>query len=175
MFHPTPYPFPTTQFLEEEKVYTPVENRPLTQLSKFLPIAKAIAAMSKDPSTQVGAVVLGPDYEIRTTGWNGAPRGCKADEDSRFSDRATRLSWSSHAEANAIAQAASTGTPLKGCAMVVTHIPCSACAKLIVQAGIKRVASPAPNDSFALRWAEDIAVTKALFAECGVKFDTIKE
>jgi dCMP deaminase len=42
---------------------------------RFLELAKHIAAWSKDPSTQVGCVVVGADREIRSTGFNGLPRG----------------------------------------------------------------------------------------------------
>lgn len=137
---------------------------------RFMPIAQAFAAMSKYPGTRVGAVVLGPGYEMRASGWNGAPRGCRADEDGRLDDRDERLMWATHAEANAIANAARTGTALMGSTMVVTHTPCMACAKSIVQAGITRVISPAPDADFERKWAEDFKRTRALFEECGVHF-----
>lgn len=135
---------------------------------RFLPIAQAIALMSKDTSTKVGAVVLGPDFEIRSTGWNGAPRGSRADEDER-TERPEKYQWVTHAEMNAIAQAARVGTPLLGCSMVVTHAPCMICARLIVQAGIQAVYTPQPTPEFSERWGEDLARSMRLFAECGVR------
>lgn len=136
---------------------------------KFYTDAQAAASHSKDPSTKVGAVVLGPGHEVRSSGWNGAPRRSTADEDERWQDREQKLKWVVHAEANAIANAARSGAALNTCAMVVTHAPCLGCAKLIVQAGIILVMAPQPEPAFAERWAEDMAMTRRLFAECGVQ------
>lgn len=47
---------------------------------RFLRLAEHIAGWSKDPSTQVGCVVVGPDREIRSTGFNGFPRGIEDSE-----------------------------------------------------------------------------------------------
>lgn len=138
---------------------------------RFMPIALATAMQSKDPSTKVGALVLGPGNEIRSSGWNGAPRGCAADEDVRyFSGREERLFWAVHAEANAIANAARAGTALAGGTLICTHTPCMSCAKLIVQAGIVRVFSPKPSGEFADRWKAEFDRTRTLFEECGVQF-----
>ena len=52
----------------------------------FLSLAKAHAMMSKDPSTKVGAIIVGPDLEIRSTGFNGFPRGV-IDEEQRLNHR----------------------------------------------------------------------------------------
>ena len=140
-----------------------------TKLARFLPVAQSVASMSKYQGTKVGALILGPDFEIRASGWNGAPRGSAADEDQRTQDRTTRLLWAAHAEANAIAQAARVGTALAGCQMVVTFMPCASCAKLIVQAGIIRVACPRPSSEFLERWGDEIEVAEAMFKECGVE------
>lgn len=136
---------------------------------RFMPIAEAFALMSKDSSTKVGAVVLGPGLEVRSQGWNGAPRGSDADVDERSSTREGKLHWTSHAEANAISNAARHGAALQGCTMVVTHSPCMACAKLIVQAGILAVICPYPDGDFAERWRQEFNRASELFAECGVE------
>lgn len=140
----------------------------LDKYRRFIPITYAFSAMSKYPGTHVGAIILGPAFEVRSSGWNGAPRACKADEDGRLDSRATRLAWAAHAEANAIANAARTGTSVDGCFMLVTHHPCMACAKLIVQSGIKHVMCPLPTEDFGLKWKEDILDAKELFRETGV-------
>lgn len=139
---------------------------------RFLPVACAFAAMSKDTSTKVGAVVLDDSYAVRSTGWNGAPKGSRADEDQR-AERPEKYHWFSHAEMNAISQAAATGTPLRGCTMVVTHAPCMVCARLIVQAGIVRVVVPKPVGDFAERWKEDLDRMRVLFTECGVHYHEV--
>lgn len=136
---------------------------------RFLDVAKALANKSKDQSTKVGALILDSDLDIRSTGWNGAPRGSMADTDQRFEDRAEKLHWVAHAEANAITNAARRGHGVMGCAMVVTHAPCMGCAKLIVQSGIYLVMAPRPDAAFEARWKEDMARAQLLFNECGVR------
>lgn len=137
--------------------------------ARFLGAAQAFAAMSKYPRTRVGALILGAGYEVLASGWNGAPRGCEADVDYRSRDRDELLTWISHAEANAIANAARVGTPVGGATIVVTHSPCMHCALLIVQSGIKRVISPKPDDAFFLRWGKDLIKARSLFRECSVE------
>ena len=140
---------------------------------KYMEIAYAVSKLSKDPSTQVGALVLGASGEVRSLGYNGAPRGCRADEDERFLTRPEKYFWSSHAELNAITNAARVGTPLEGSSIIVTHPPCMDCARAIVQAGIKAVYCPKPNIEFRDRWHEHMVRTNALFKECGVEYNWI--
>jgi hypothetical protein len=80
----------------------------------FLRLCQDHARMSKDPSTRVGAVIVGPDGEIRSAGFNGFPRGI-LDSDDRLNDRETKLKLMVHGEMNAILAAARVGTPVKGC------------------------------------------------------------
>ena len=140
---------------------------------KYLAIANAVAQLSKDKSTKVGAIVLGEALEVRTLGYNGAPRGCAADEDSRGDTRPEKYFWFSHAELNAITNAARVGVPLDRCVLVVTHPPCMDCARAIVQAGIKEVWCPTPDTAFLERWTEHVVRTRQLFDECGVKMGWI--
>ena len=74
----------------------------INKLVKYMEIVDATAKLSKDTSTKVGALVLGPSFEIRSLGYNGAPRGCAADEDERGRNRPEKYFWFSHAELNAI-------------------------------------------------------------------------
>ena len=140
-----------------------------------MPIARAFAAMSKMPQPAVGCVILGQAFEVLSTGWNGAPRGSKADDDGRLDTRESRLTWVVHAEMNAIANAARSGTSLDGCTLLCTLMPCMTCAKSIVQAGIKRVIVPndgADNE----RWQAEFNLARSLFKECDVELlysDTI--
>jgi len=75
---------------------------------RFLELAKQIASWSKDPSTQVGCVVVGPDREIRSTGFNGLPRGIE-DTEERLNNREMKYPLICHAEENAIMHAARIG------------------------------------------------------------------
>lgn len=144
------------------------------KLSKYLGVATAVSKFSKDNSTQVGAVVIGPTGEGGPWGYNGAPRGCHADELGDLRGlRPEKYFWFSHAEANAIANAARVGYPLVGTTLVVTHFPCMDCAKAIVQAGIVKVVVPHSTPEFLERWAEHVGRSQALFAECGVEVEYV--
>jgi len=141
--------------------------------TKLLSVAIAIAQLSKDESTKVGALIVGPSGEIRSSGWNGAPRGRCADEDYR-KKRPIKYKYFEHAERNAIYNAARVGTPLEGCTMITTHYPCVDCCRGIIQSGIKHVIVPAPDSEFYARWAEDIVIADKLFAECGVTLEILE-
>lgn len=137
---------------------------------QYMEIAYATSRFSKDESTQVGAVIIGPTNEVRSLGYNGAPRGCRADEDSRGITRPEKYFWYSHAELNAITNAARVGVPLDGSTIVVTHPPCMDCARAIVQAGIKQVVAARPAAEFAARWIEHTRRVQTLFSECKVGY-----
>lgn len=137
---------------------------------QYMEIAYATSRFSKDESTQVGAVIVGPTNEVRSLGYNGAPRGCRADEDSRGITRPEKYFWYSHAELNAITNAARAGVPLDGSTIVVTHPPCMDCARAIVQAGIKQVVAARPAAEFAERWIEHTRRVQTLFSECKVGY-----
>lgn len=145
----------------------------LNKAKKYMEIAYATARLSKDSSTKVGAIVIGPTQEVRSLGYNGAPRGCTADEDERATTRPEKYFWFSHAELNTITNAARVGTPLEGSTLLVTHPPCMDCARAICQAGIKHVIAARPTDEFVQRWGEHIARTRRLFEECGVTYTEI--
>ncbi len=102
----------------------------------FMAMARLAATMSKD-TTKVGAVLVGPDRETLVQAFNGPPMGV-ADRPERF-ERPVKYFYASHAEANLVAFAARRGIATKGCTVYVTHMPCSACARLLIQAGITKV------------------------------------
>lgn len=121
------------------------------------------AEKSKD-STQVGAVLVGPEKDVRLTAYNGPPRGV-TDLAARR-ERPAKYLYASHAEANLVAFAAREGIRTAGCTVYVTHHPCSACARTLIQAGVRAVivgpgTTSMPNDEF-----EAAAV---MFKEAGVK------
>jgi dCMP deaminase len=139
---------------------------------KLISIAECIAQLSKDPSTKVGAIVFDDDSNILSTGFNGIPRGV-SDNEYRYNHRETKYKFVCHAEANAIAQAARVGARLLNSNMIVTSMyPCSNCAKLIIQSGIKKVYVPTPTNSpVEQRWREDIEITTIMFHEAGVTLE----
>ena len=131
-------------------------------LHKYITVAKAVASLSKD-STQVGCLIIDKRGLIRAIGYNGFPRGI-ADDPERYADSETKHSLVAHAETNAITNAASVGTPLLGCSLVVTKHPCNECAKSIINAGITHILCPHPAGS----WAKSNAIAANMFREAGV-------
>jgi dCMP deaminase len=106
---------------------------------RFMELAKDISGWSKDDSTKVGAVVVGPDHEIITTGYNGPPRGVSDDVPER-KERPAKYLYTAHAEANAVYNAARIGVSVRGCTMYIAGLPpCNTCAHAIIQAGISRI------------------------------------
>lgn len=135
--------------------------------ARFLELAKHVAMWSKDPSTQTGCVIAGPDRTVVSVGYNGFPRGV-ADLPERLADRPTRLALTVHAEVNAIAFARG-GVPA-GCTAYVWPWPtCSSCATVCVQAAIERVVSPTPTAEQRERWGESWGHAKTLLGEAGVE------
>jgi dCMP deaminase len=129
----------------------------------FMGFAEHAACKSKD-STQVGAVLIGPDKDVRLASYNGPPRGVR-DLPERF-ERPAKYLYASHAEQNLVAFAAREGIQTKGCSVYVTHHPCSACARTLIQAGVVKVVigkgqTSMPDEEF---WAAGI-----MFNEAGVQ------
>ena len=137
--------------------------------TRFLELAKQIASWSKDPSTKVGCVVVGPDREIRSTGFNGLPRGIK-DSDERLNNRDIKYPMICHAEENAIMHAARIGISLKECRAYVTWPPCTRCARSLIQAGISEVIYPESVD-IPERWATDLDLSLNMFKEAKIKIN----
>ena len=106
----------------------------------FMGIAALSAMRSKDPGTQVGACIVGPDKRILSMGYNGMPTGCDDDQMpwSREGDPLeTKYLYVCHAEFNAILN--SGARDLKGSTLYVTLFPCNECTKAIIQSGIKHI------------------------------------
>lgn len=133
----------------------------------FLTLAGTVALKSKDV-TKVGCVIVGPDHEVRSMGYNGLPRGV-LDDPSRM-ERPQKYLWTSHGEENAVAQAARVGTALKGCTAYVTHYPCSRCSRSLIQAGIACVVVGPGQTSMP---EEEFAVAAIMLKEAGVSVSRI--
>lgn len=136
-------------------------------LSKYLPVLRALALLSKDRSTQISALCLGEGGEILSTGHNGFPRKVNDAPDSRH-ERPEKYIWTCHAEENCIANAARSGSRLHGSTMLLYGLPsCSTCSRLIVQAGIARLVVFHCFKSNA-KWDEDRPFAEAILREGGV-------
>lgn len=147
---------------------------------RFMELAFLISTWSKDTSTKTGALVVGPDREIRATGYNGLVRGVDDNIPERL-ERPTKYEFFEHAERNAIYNACLTGTSLKGCTLYATHSPCTDCARAIIQSGIKTVVTNkviidenTPKNT----WRDKLEYSAQMFKEAGVEYielDPIKK
>ena len=113
----------------------------------FMEMTEVIGKRSTCLKRNVGALVV-KDKHILATGYNGAPRGIKScdeigscmREDMKIpSGQRHELCRGLHAEQNAIVQAALHGVGIAGATIYCTHQPCSACSKMIINAGIRRI------------------------------------
>lgn len=137
---------------------------------EFIDIAKAVGAMSKNPKRKIGAVILSPDMVIVSTGYNDPPRGVY-DLPERYGEPLKQF-YMSHAEENAVAQAARVGHATQGCYMLVTEsMPCARCSRLIVQAGIAQVYYPQVFP-VSEKWRLDFECSKSILNEAGVYVET---
>ncbi len=113
----------------------------------FMQMAELAATRSTCLRRQVGAVIV-KDKHVIASGYNGAPRGiahceelggCLREKLGVPSGERHELCRALHAEQNAIIQAATLGLSIEGGTIYVTHQPCVICAKMIINAGIRRI------------------------------------
>lgn len=137
--------------------------------ARFLRTALSVARIwSKDPSTQVGAVVVGATPNLVAWGYNGFPPGVE-DRAELLADREARLSLTLHAEVNALANAT---FPVH--TIYVTHCPCENCALHILAARtVQRVVYLKADTAFEKRWAAAIAGSRALLKKAGIVADEV--
>ena len=102
---------------------------------RFLSLARHIAKWSKDPRTKVGCVAVNDARVVLETGYNGLPRGV-TDSNERMVPP-NKYVFTAHAEENMIAHAARA--KLEGATVYVTHLCCNACARMLINAGVKRI------------------------------------
>lgn len=138
----------------------------------FISIANDVRNRSTCLRRRVGAIVV-KDRRILATGYNGAPSGFKhcsetgcvrAEEEVPAGER-HELCRGIHAEQNAIVQAAAFGVSIRNSTLYCTHFPCALCAKMIINAGIRRlvVARDYPDD-----------LSKSLLREAKIEVQTLQ-
>lgn len=131
---------------------------------RMLELAKHHAGWSKD-KTQVGAVAWDQrTRDIIQPGYNGPPRGVD-DLPERIHERPGKYLFMSHAEENVISNAARKGVSLDGCTITVTHFPCCACARMIINSGIREVHH---GDGKTSMPEEQFEAARQMFHEAGV-------
>ena len=131
----------------------------------FMGIAMLSALHSKDPSTQVGACIVGPDLRIRSMGYNGMPRCCNDDEYPWGHDAGldSKYLYVCHAELNAILNC---NASVCGCTVYTTLFPCNECAKAIIQSGVTEIVYQ--SDKYAE--SDSVKASKRMFDSAGVRY-----
>lgn len=137
--------------------------------SRFMAVAELVAQWSScyQENRQIGAVIA-KNKRILTTGYNGASSGivnckergvCMRRELGIPSGTRHELCYATHAEQNAIIQAARLGISIEGATLYCTHQPCIICAKMIINSGIKRIVyKHGYPDEFALQLLQEANV-----------------
>ena len=135
----------------------------------FRNLTHQVKLKSKDKNTQIGAVIVGKDKEIVSTGYNSFPRGID-DGDFERQERPEKYYWFEHAERNAIYNAARIGVSTKGCTMYLScGIPCADCARGIINAGITRIFVERIDSTKGPQWQESQERSWRMFEEAGVR------
>ncbi|MGI6725183.1 MAG: deoxycytidylate deaminase [Christensenellales bacterium] len=137
---------------------------------RFMEMAHLVSTWSScyTEGRAIGAIVV-KDKRVMTTGYNGAPAGIKTCKDKGnclrrelniASGTRAEICYAVHAEQNAVVQAAKLGISIDGATLYCTHQPCSVCAKIIINAGIRRIVyAQGYPDPFALDLFSEAGVT----------------
>ena len=148
-----------------------IERKPLDKY--FLELAFKVAERSTCRRRHIGAILV-KDKHILSTGYNGAcsgvkdclELGCLKDQLKIPSGQGQEICRAVHAEQNAVIQAGLHGSSTEGATMYCTHSPCAICAKIMVNAKIKRCVC-------SIIYSEE--TYKELFKEAGIEFIQIKQ
>ena len=141
---------------------------------RFMEMTELVGSWASCYRRKVGAVII-RDKRVMTTGYNGASEGitscmqrgeCIREKLNIPSGTRAETCYAAHAEQNAIIQAARYGINIDGATLYCTHQPCGICAKMIINAGIKRVVyKDGYPDEFSME----------LFNEAGTKVEKFDE
>ena len=138
----------------------------------FMSMALLMSKRSKDPNTQVGAIIVGTDNRVLTMGYNGTPKGWKdyefpwGKDYAEIAKKYEKYGYVVHAEQNSLANYKGSKEDLEGATAYVTLFPCQNCAKLLVQYGIKRVVYY--SDKY--NGLDDNRIAKTIFEYCNVEY-----
>lgn len=142
----------------------------------FCDLLEVLKTKSKDPSTQVAAIISDQNMAIISTGFNGFPMGVK-DIDDRYENRELKYQLIVHAEMNAITLAARRGTPLQNSIIWVSKFPCVECTKAIIQSGISKVCifTCDSDSAFNERWKHSIELSRMMLDESKVEINILNK
>ena len=141
--------------------------------NRFIHMAFLVSKWSKDPSTQVGAVIADDRHRVVSIGYNGFPKGMNDDE-ALYANREVKYERIIHGEINALMNA---NRSVEGCTLYLTpFFPCPRCTVQLIQAGIKRIVyvrhdSESPFYEAQQRW--DNTTSLAMCKEAGIQTRSI--
>jgi len=136
---------------------------------RFLDMAALVATWSKDPATQVGAVIVDAQSRIISTGFNGLAQNVH-DLPSRYENKHVKHQIILHAESNAILFARQS---LTGCTIYTAPLAtCAHCASQIIQTGIARVVCR--KDKVSEKWEQSAILARQMYEEAGVIFEELE-
>ncbi|MFV0380449.1 MAG: deoxycytidylate deaminase [Anaerorhabdus sp.] len=137
----------------------------------FMALAHLSSHRSKDPSTQVGAVIVDKNNRVVSIGYNGFPQGC-SDDDYPWKKTGdfleNKYAYVVHAELNAILNAPRS---IHECKIYVSLFPCNECAKAIIQSGIKEII----YESDKHHASDSVIASKKMLKSSGISFRQMKE
>lgn len=158
------YAIPKEYFGDKRKDY-------LSWDETFMLSAVVTSARSKDPSSQVGACIVGADNRILSLGYNGSPNSW---DDNEFpwqreneNYNYTKYPYVIHAEMNALLNYKGDNKDLNGATVYVTLFPCSNCAKFLAQAGVKKIVYL--SDKY--KDTPDNIASKICLRSCDIEFE----
>lgn len=141
-------------------------REPIALDDYFLALCDVAAQRSKDPSTQVGAVIV-KHGDVLSTGYNGMPAGL-IETPERW-ERPAKYALVVHAEENALLRAARKGVSVIGSTLYISLFPCSKCARVIANSGIQElVYNEEKTKAFERGDQHDFRLARTILSECGV-------
>ncbi len=147
----------------------------MTDYDHWMRVAYRYAALSADPSTQNGALILDENANVgRAASFNHIPLGLTASIE-RW-DRPTKHAWVEHAERSAIYEMARRGIATAGLTMVCPWAACAECARAIIESDIDHLVVHGPAmDHDDGRWSESIELGHQMLREAGVEIHVLSE
>jgi len=143
----------------------------LSKIDFFCSMAVLVSKRSKDPNTQVGAVIVSDTDRILSVGYNGFPNGISDDDfpwaREAESDVDTKYPYVIHAEMNAILNFRGDLKALSGATLYVTLFPCHECVKAIIQTGIRKIIYL--NDKY--NGSDDSIEAKRMLDSVGIEYE----
>lgn len=141
----------------------------------FMSMVFLVSMKSKDKNTHIGAVIVGPNNEVRSVGYNSFPRWLDDTKKER-QEKPEKYFWFEHAERNAIYNATLMGVSLNDCRMYTNGVPCMDCARGVIQSGITEVIFHEKwyNDNEP-KWKESCSKAYEMLTEAGIRVRAYKK